>query len=135
MKLLFTSLICLLTYIVFAQKTTGQYIKDHNSGCRVWDYNNLLKDSVTWKGSCIDNYAEGYGTVIWYIKGEEVGKYVGYLKKGKSDGQGKYLLPNNYFLQGVFNNGMLQGMGTINDDGDVMEGSFVDNVLQGKGKI
>ncbi|TWI98654.1 MORN repeat protein [Mucilaginibacter frigoritolerans] len=135
MKFILTPIICLLTYTAFAQKTIGKYVKAESSGCRIWDYNYLPKDSVLWKGDCAEGYGNGNGTVIWRRDGKEVGKYIGYLKRGKLNGQGKYLLPNNYALEGLFNDGILQGEGEINDDGDILSGSFVNNVLQGKGKI
>lgn len=134
MKFSFTSIICLLVYTAIAQKT-GKYVKVENSGCRIWDYKYSPKDSIIWKGDCIEGYADGYGIAIWRRNGKEVGKYIGHLKRGKFNGQGKYLLPNNYCLEGLFNNGILQGEGKINNDGDILSGSFVNNVLQGSGKI
>lgn len=135
MRFILTPLICLMAFIAFAQKKTETYVKDASTGCRIWDYNHSPKDSIIWKGDCIKGYGDGYGTVTWRRNGKEIGKYIGYLKKGKFNGQGKYLLPNNYALEGVFINGLLQGKGIINDDGDIMSGSFVNNVLQGKGEI
>jgi len=135
MKNFLAVIICLLVFNSFAQQKTGKYLKDESSGCRIWDDNYATKDSVIWKGGCIKNYGDGQGTVIWRRNGEEIGKYVGSLKRGKLNGSGKYLLPDNYSLEGVFIDGILQGEGEINDDGDIMNGVFVNNILQGEGKI
>jgi len=135
MKFFLAALACLLVFNVLAQKKAGKYLKDKSSGCRIWDDNYTPKDSVIWKGGCINNYADGQGTAVWRRNGEEIGKYVGSLKRGKLNGAGKYLLPNNYSLEGVFIDGVLQGKGEINDGGDIMSGTFVNNVLQGEGRI
>ena len=115
MRFILIPLICLMPFTTFAQKTRGKYVKAAGSGCRIWDYNYSPKDSIVWKGDCIKGYGNGFGTATWSRNSKEVGKYIGYLKKGKLNGQGKYLLPNNYDLEGVFFNGFLQGNGKIND--------------------
>jgi pimeloyl-ACP methyl ester carboxylesterase len=135
MKFFLPLIFFLLTCPVFAQKPLGRYIKDKSSGCRIWDYNYIPGDFAIWKGSCINNYSEGYGTVMWRRNGVEIAKYIGTLKKGRLNGNGRYLLPDNYSIEGVFTNGTLQGKGVINDDGDISTGFFVNNVLQGSGKI
>lgn len=135
MKFILIPLFFLLVYSASAQKVIGKYVKVKSSGCKIWDRNYSLQDSVSWEGYCVGGYGNGYGTANWRKNGKEVSKYIGLLKKGKFNGQGKYLLPDNYALEGLFNNGILQGKGKIYDDGDILSGFFVNNVLQGKGNI
>lgn len=128
-------LFSLFSYTLLAQPIAGRYIKDISSGCRIWDSNYAVKDSVHWKGPCVNNYADGNGTATWRKNGVETGRYTGTLKRGKLNGNGKYTLPDNYALEGNFHDGILQGNGKIDDDGEIMSGTFVNNVLQGEGTI
>lgn len=134
MKLTFTLIVSILTLTAFAQSNTGQYIKVQNSNCQIFNYSYAATDSVIWTGNCLNNYADGYGVATWRKNGADSCKYTGYLKAGKPQGAGKVAYGNSYSLQGTFINGQLQGKGIINDDGNVMEGSFVNNTLQGVGK-
>ncbi|WCT12109.1 hypothetical protein [Mucilaginibacter jinjuensis] len=135
MKLIFTFLISLLSLTVFAQSPPGKYIQINNSNCLIFDYNYTTKDTVTWTGTCLSNYADGYGIATWKKNGQDSCKYTGYLKAGKPEGRGKLAYGDNYTLQGTFKNGRLQGKGLINDDGNVMKAQFVNNTLQGPGTM
>ncbi len=135
MKLIFIFLISIPTLTSFAQSNQEKYIKANNSNCLIFDYNYAVKDSVTWTGNCLNNCADGYGIATWKKNGIDSCKYTGYLKAGKLQGRGKLEYGNSYSSQGTFINGRLQGKGVINDDGNVMEGSFVNNTLQGAGKM
>jgi len=126
---------CFLTFKVFAQNPTGKYLKDVQTGCKIWDDNYTTKDSVSWTGACKGNYAYGKGTIVWRRNGREIGRYVGVVKKGLLNGEGKYSFPEDYSLEGTFINGNLNGSGQINDNGDLMSGTFVNNILQGDGSL
>lgn len=135
MKIAFTFVISILTLVGFVQSNTGQYIKANNSNCQIFDYNYAAKDSVTWTGNCLNNYADGYGIATWKKNGQDSCKYTGYLKAGKPQGAGKLEFGDNYSSQGTFVNGQLEGRGLINHNGNLMEGSFINNTLQGAGKM
>jgi hypothetical protein len=135
MKPILNILFSILTLTTFAQSNAGRYIQAVKSNCLVYDYNYSVKDSVIWTGKYLNNYADGYGIATWKKNGTDSCTYTGYLKAGKPHGQGKLAYGDSYSLQGSFINGILHGKGVINDGGNLMEGLFVTNTLQGSGKM
>lgn len=128
MKNIITLLFCLNSFITSGQKVNGAYIKDLNTGCKVWDENYSPQDSISWKGTCKGNFAEGSGRLIWYENGKETARYLGIMQKGKPNGRGKYIYLGNGEREGNFVEGVLQGKGTITfATGLKLEGSYMDD--------
>ncbi len=136
MKLIIFGFFTLLTINCFAQNG-GQFIKDAQTGCQVWSDNYSPNDSVTWKGSCKENYADGFGTLIWFQNQKLVATYVGTMKKGNPNGKGKYMINEYGILQGNFLNGQLDGKGSAEyfNYGQKQIGVFKNGSLNGKGEI
>ncbi|WP_316839243.1 hypothetical protein [Pedobacter gandavensis] len=114
--------------ITFGQKATGAYIKDLKTGCKVWDENYSLQDSVKWEGTCKGNFANGSGTLIWYKKSKESARYTGIMLKGKPHGKGVYTYLGNGEIEGNFIEGVLQGGGSRTfATGLKLEGNYIDD--------
>jgi len=80
--LIFFSL--MTSQIGFAQR----YLTDKKNGCKVWTSSNSQDLSMSWSGSCNHGLSEGEGTLIWFIKGKEVARYTGSMRKGLPNGNG-----------------------------------------------
>ncbi len=87
------------------QETSGYFIKDKKSNCKVWFKHNSLEDSVTWSGKCTDSLAIGFGTMKGFTKGMLTSTYKGYMKLGKMHGKGAYNFGNKRSLVGHFSMG------------------------------
>lgn len=136
MRLIFCGLLSLLMTISFAQ-SNGQFVKDINTGCQIWSDNYSPNDSVTWKGDCKDNYADGLGKLTWFQNQKAIATYVGTMKKGNPNGKGKYIINDFGILQGNFLDGQLNGHGEAEyfNYGQKLKGSFQNGFLNGKGEI
>lgn len=136
MRLIFFGLLTCLTTISVAQNN-GQFVKDVKTGCKVWSDNYSANDSITWKGSCNDNYAEGFGTLNWFQNQKSVATYVGTMKKGNPNGKGKYSINEYGILQGNFIDGQLDGEGVAEyfNFGITQIGTFKNGILNGQGEI
>lgn len=132
----------------------GEWIAD-KSGCRVWNPNPQLDESLTWSGSCANGRAEGGGTVQWskggtpietdqgeWREGRQVGKgiqswssgrYEGELADGEPNGLGVLTLQKLRY-EGEFRNGKPNGIGTLTAGNDTLRGNWKDGCLQGKRK-
>ncbi|MBK7856891.1 MAG: hypothetical protein IPJ79_20175 [Bacteroidetes bacterium] len=89
----------------FAQEPEGTFLKDKKTGCTVWLKHTFTEDSATWNGGCKNNFAEGYGTIVGFTKGNQTLKYVGEVIQGKPNGKGILTFGNNRKLEGNFLNG------------------------------
>ncbi|TDO23782.1 hypothetical protein [Pedobacter duraquae] len=128
MKSVITLIFCLNSLIAFGQKVNGAYIKDLNNGCKVWDENYAPEDSISWKGKCKDDFAEGSGILIWYENGKETARYIGLMHKGKPNGRGKYIYLGNGEVEGNYIDGVLQGTGSRTfATGLKLEGRYIDD--------
>jgi pimeloyl-ACP methyl ester carboxylesterase len=127
-------LLCFFSIAVFGQSTPGKFIADKHTGCQVWVNGGFSPaDSLTisWSGACKAKKAEGSGTLVWYVKGNEVSRYEGAMKSGNPNGQGKYTFPGGVVQEGSWVQGVLQGHGkiTFGNSGRKLEGNFTDGEL------
>ena len=133
MRLLFIILLSLTTLKSSGQSPSGKFIKDINRGCLVWipNFNPADSLSVTWNGNCKNKMADGFGTLQWFVKNNEVAKYVGSVKNGNENGKGKFSFPNGMIQEGNFIDGILNGQGRIifPDPTKRLEGNFVDGEI------
>lgn len=136
MRLLLFGVLTLFTTNSFAQNI-GQFVKDAKTGCQVWSDNYSPNDSITWKGACKENYADGFGTLTWFQNQKPVATYVGIMKKGNPNGKGKYIINDYGILQGNFLNGQLDGQGSAEyfNFGQKQIGNFKNGILNGQGEI
>ncbi len=132
----------------------GDWIAD-KSGCRVWNPNPQLEETVTWSGSCANGHAEGQGIVRWLksdlpietdvgewhdgrqaSKGTQTwpgGRYDGELADGEPNGHG-VLTVQKLKYDGEFRNGKPNGPGTLTANGETVQGIWKDGCLQGQRK-
>ena len=89
----------------YAQETSGYYITDKKTNCKVWFKHNSTEDSVTWNGEILDSLAHGKGTMRGFTNGKLTNTYKGYMKYGKMHGKGEYYFGNNRSLIGHFSRG------------------------------
>ncbi|HVE60368.1 MAG TPA: hypothetical protein VNA26_01020 [Chitinophagaceae bacterium] len=133
MKPLLFILISLTSLGCFGQQGAGKFIADKKSGCKVWvatGYSATDSLSITWDGDCKNKIAEGYGTLIWYVKEKEVSRYVGFMQKGNPNGQGKYDYGGGVTGEGNFKNGVLHGVGKVTfGNGNKLEGNFFEGEI------
>ncbi|WP_430814047.1 hypothetical protein [Carboxylicivirga sp. RSCT41] len=105
-------LFSLMATVSFAQDS---WLIDKN-GCKVYNPYPRKHESVEWTGECKDGTANGYGKLIWYLKGKKTNNvYTGFMKNGRPEGKGKYETQTKFFketFEGVFQNGELS-FGTI----------------------
>jgi hypothetical protein len=122
-------LLIFILFNSFAIAQSGEFVKDTKSGCLVWnDVGSEL--TITWNGSCKDNYADGEGTLTWFDKNNIVATYIGEMQKGYVTGKGKYVYEGWGSAEGNFVNGTLQGQGKVLMlSGGKLEGNFVDGEL------
>ena len=133
----------------------GDWIPDAKSGCRVWDPNPQLEESVTWSGSCANGRAEGRGTAQWSKNGAasetdegewrdgrqinkgkqtwSTGHYEGELADGEPNGHG-VLTVQRLRYEGDFRNGRPNGPGTLTAGTETVRGTWKDGCLQGARK-
>jgi hypothetical protein len=107
--------IILTSFKCLGQTAGGQFIKDKQKSCLVWASNFNPSDSLTisWDGGCKNEKADGFGTLIYYIKNKEVAKYHGSVVNGDANGKGKFSFPNGMIQEGTFINGILNGQGQL----------------------
>ncbi len=130
----------------------GEWIAD-TSGCRVWNPNPQLEETVTWSGSCANGRAQGSGTVQWskggmpletdegeWHDGRQAGKgkqswatgrYEGELADGAPNGHGVLMLQKLRY-EGEFRNGKPNGTGTLMAGNETLRGTWKDGCLQGQ---
>jgi hypothetical protein len=129
----------------------GDWIADAKSGCRVWNPNPQLEESVAWSGPCVQDRAEGRGIVQWskgdvpyetdegeWHEGRQVnegtqswttGRYEGQLKDGEPNGHG-ILTVQKLRYEGDFRNGRPNGIGRLTAGNETVRGAWKDGCLQ-----
>jgi hypothetical protein len=104
----------------------AEHLISDGAGCRVYSTWALLKESVTWSGSCVDGFASGQGTLAWFTSGQPAGHYTGLMSHGRPDGIGTYTYANGDQFQGDFWQGHYDGQGTYTfANGATYVGDFV----------
>jgi hypothetical protein len=76
------------------------------------------------------------GKLGWHEYGNKDyhAKYVGKIKNGEPNGQGKWTLPNGNKYEGEWKSGKKHGQGTLNwSNGDKYEGEWKDGIKHGQG--
>jgi MORN repeat len=129
----------------------GEWLTDAKSGCRVWDPNPQLEESMLWSGSCAEGLAEGRGTARW-IKGSAAietdegewrdgrqagkgtqdwltGRYEGDIVDGLPNGQGVLTLQKLRY-EGQFRDGKPNGTGRLIQGNESLQGTWKDGCLQ-----
>ena len=109
-------------------------IADEN-GCKVYNPMPQEKESIKWDGECRDGYANGKGTLDWYIDGRLEERYEGELNMGWADGEGIYISRRGIRYKGEWKRSLQEGKGSIqNPDGSAYQGEWKEGKPHGWGK-
>ena len=104
------------------------------TNCKIWDDDYMPNRVISWSGGCVDGYASGSGTIVWYRDGKETEQYKGEMKKGKYDGKGTFTWSNGDKYEGDFVDGKYHGKGVLTSIyGSKYIGDFLDGKPHGKG--
>jgi hypothetical protein len=103
------------TLLIFIIATISMFVNGQESwlidknGCKVYNPHPREHESVEWTGDCIDSVANGYGQLIWYLRGKKTENvYTGNMINGRPEGKGKYVTDLNFTkitFEGKFKNG------------------------------
>ncbi|MDR2219093.1 MAG: hypothetical protein LBE24_00745 [Methylobacillus sp.] len=111
------------------------WIKDKN-GCAVLNPDPQPNENIIWNGKCKNGYAEGAGTLTWFIDGKLDSTSTGTWTRGKMNGKGTIVYGNGERYDGGFANDFWSGKGIYTmPDGRRYEGTFVDGNPQGEGTV
>jgi len=107
-----------------AQDDDTPTIADKN-GCKVYNPMPQEQETISWSGSCRNGFADGTGTLDWFIGGQLEERYEGELKMGWADGEGTYVSRRGVRYKGQWKDSLQDGKGIIqNPDGSVYEGEW-----------
>ena len=107
------------------------WITDSN-GCKVWDSLPSANETVTWSGPCKDGFAEGSGTLVWFVDGRQHGIYEGEMHGGHSAGRGTQTWSTGARYEGKWQDDRADGQGTYRAaDGEVCAGTWRNGCFQG----
>ncbi len=126
-------------------------------GCKVANPHPKPGESVEWSGQCLEGYADGQGTLQWFVNGSPGTRYEGTLHggliaghgkltmpdgasydgswlAGKPDGRGIQSMPDGTRYEGEWKDGQPDGRGTMRTaDGKTLEGMWKEGIYQGSG--
>lgn len=123
----------LVAAFAHAQDADTPTIAD-KSGCKVYNPMPQENESIKWSGKCVNGYADGPGTLDWYINGQLEERYEGDLSSGWADGEGTYVSKRGMRYKGQWKKSMQHGKGTVqNPDGSVYEGDWKEGKPHGWG--
>ena len=110
------------------------FIADSRTGCRVWNPEPKPGETVEWDGSCKDNLAHGFGTLIWYQNGVQTEEAHGQFKAGRLEGDGRWEWSTGHRYKGDFEGGQFNGYGRFTwPSGAFYAGDFRNNERHGEG--
>lgn len=136
------------------QPDKPEWIADQN-GCKVANPFPRVGETIAWSGSCKDGFAEGQGTLQWFLEGvlddryegnlthgwaegrgtlyrADGGKYEGEWKDSLQDGDGRYEAPDGSWYEGQWRAGKPHGQGKYRrSDGKLFTGQWIDGVYEG----
>lgn len=91
----------------------------------------------------VTHAATGKGRLVWRVRGSAnydpravYSTYVGEMRDGRPDGQGRLELRTGAVMEGTWKDGLLEGEGSYRHaDGSLYEGSFVAGRADGQGRL
>jgi len=105
-------------------------------GCKVSNPSPKASESVAWSGECVNGYADGKGSLQWYVDGAKSTRYEGTLKAGLLSGRGKLTMPDGATYDGEWLAGRQSGKGVqAMPDGTRYEGEWKNGQADGQGKL
>jgi hypothetical protein len=128
-------ILIILTFYSCLLFSQAIWIIDKKTGCMVQNTFSRKYWTISWSGDCADSIANGKGTLSWKLFGIIRDKYIGDIIDGLPNGQGKYIYSKELIYSGEFKNGKLNGKGTKISGVYRYEGQFMDDELNGFGKL
>ena len=124
---------------VVAQPGQTGWTPDSATNCKVWNPSPEPNETVTWSGSCVNGFAEGYGITTWYKNGRVNQIWKSTRKGGRDvDGptEGTYM-ETNRIKKGNFGNNEWNGKIRITDlNGNLIYDGYVkDSKYHGTGTL
>lgn len=111
----------------------GEWIAD-GKGCKVWNPVPKPAETVVWSGACKNGFAEGEGTLLWFLDGKPNGRDMGMRLQGLLQGHVVSEAGNGNHFEGDYKDGKRTGKGVfVWVNGDRYEGDFLDAARTGKG--
>lgn len=124
---------------VYAQARKGEWVTLSNVNYKYFEPYYEPGFTATWSGEGTDGVANGFGILKKYINGTLNGTYEGHIDKGHIQGKGKFTNKLGEVIEGLFEDGELNGQGTKsgkNVNGLYnYTGNFVHYYMHGNGKI
>ncbi len=113
----------------------ADWIKDPQTGCRVWNAFPSETDTISWNGKCVNGYASGYGMVRWSDNGMEYEIDEGLFRHGKLNGHAVIIAKSSGIrFEGEFRKHLPHGQGTLEEDGEVYSGNWSNGCFDQDGK-
>jgi hypothetical protein len=129
-----TTGLLLVSTPTFGQSTLSDWITDARTGCKVWDSNPQLNETVTWSGACRNGLTQGRGVLQWFQDGKPSEHGEGEWRDGMRTGHGMYTTVNGERYDGEWRNGLKNGHGVKTwPNGSRYDGEWLDNKRRGRG--
>jgi len=134
MKYLLSLFVLFMTGSVCAQ-AQGEWIADSKTGCKVFNPRREQNVTFYFSGTCLNGYANGWGSVQWFQNGVAGNIVTGEYINGRSSGKLQVKYPDGSIYEGaLWIGGSRNGQGSlINANGDTYVGEFKDDKFNGKG--
>lgn len=111
------------------------WLTNENSSCKFYTQRNSAHRTFTWTGPCRNGLVHGEGKLSVYEADRKLYDFEGLLLDGKINGPGvlRWAFDGDVY-EGHFENNELNGLGKFyNDDGDHYEGNYVNWQRSGEG--
>jgi hypothetical protein len=110
-------------------------IADEN-GCKVYNPMPQQGESISWDGSCTNGFANGSGTLRWFINGQLKEHFVGDILDGWAEGEGMYTSHDGTQYDGTWVRSQQTGRGIqLNPDGSAYDGEWLNGRPHGRGQL
>jgi hypothetical protein len=124
----------LVSVPALGQTKLGDWFADDRTGCKVWDTNPQMNESVTWSGACQNGLAQGLGTLQWFQAGKQSEHGEGEWRDGLRTGHGTYTMASGEHYEGDWRDGTKNGHGVKTwANGSRYDGDWLDNRRHGRG--
>lgn len=117
-----------------AARLPSRWMADHRTGCKVWDPQPEVGESVRWSGGCVGGYASGRGVTEWIEHGHVTERIEGVRQAGHAQGKGVQTLANGDRFEGSWKDDFKDGPGTyVSNEGWTYTGEFKKDRFDGHG--
>ena len=113
---------------------SGTWLLDTEVGCRMWDWHPEPQDKVIWRGACRANLPDGPGEAQWYEHERPIDRFTGVYRNGKREGVGHYVWNDKVRFDGLYADGVPQGYGVAEIEGERLAGEWNKGCLSSGGK-